>query len=105
MDSDRNHLGTGFEVWTSQESWFWMVSSPNRNGGMIGAAATEAEAIREARASIRRMSVRRRAVATERIKRAPKQHALFEASSMPRLWENSLKKLERYLTCACAATA
>ena len=48
----RSHLEIGFEVWEDGESWFWLVVSPHSDGGTIGAAATEAEAIRDARSSI-----------------------------------------------------
>lgn len=48
----RNHMGTGFEVWDGRQTWFWSVISPHRNGGAIGAAATEDEAVREACQSI-----------------------------------------------------
>lgn len=51
MDS-YSHLGAGFEVWNDQQSWFWMVVDPRRKRGAIGAAASEAEALREARWSI-----------------------------------------------------
>ena len=56
MGSRRYHLGTGFEVWTGQQSWFWFVDNPRRNGGTVGAAANEAEAVRQARLSIEEMS-------------------------------------------------
>ena len=46
------HCGTGFEIWTSQQSWFWRLSDPHRNRGSVGAAATEAEAMRDARLAI-----------------------------------------------------
>ena len=47
-----DHSKTGFEVWEDGESWFWMVVSPHSDGGTIGAAATEADAIRDARSLI-----------------------------------------------------
>jgi hypothetical protein len=47
-----------FEVWTGQGTWFWCVANPQRNCGAIGTAATETEAIREARSSIEEMSAR-----------------------------------------------
>jgi hypothetical protein len=89
MDENRNHLGTGFEVWAAQQSWFWFVDKPHGNGAVIGAAASEAEAVRNACSTIE--------------------------ASMPRLhpshrmtiagWECSLANLERYLIGACQATA
>jgi hypothetical protein len=53
-----------FEIWTRGGAWFWNVVDPQRNGGTIGAAATETEAIREARSSIEKMSARQARVAT-----------------------------------------
>lgn len=82
MRSSKNHLGIGFEVWTSQQTWFWFVVNLNRNG-VIGAAATESEAMREARQSIEEIS-----------------DSIALAG-----WEGSLKNLERYLSCVCDATA
>jgi hypothetical protein len=54
----RDHLGAGFEVWTGGQSWFWCLLNPRRDGGAIGAAATEADAIREASVAIEEMSAR-----------------------------------------------
>ena len=106
METNRNHLGTGFEVWNSQESWFWLVSSPHSNGAVIGAAATEAEAVREARSSIRRMAADRRAIASAaRTHRASKPALREPYSSFAAVWEASLNNLDRYLTCGCSATA
>jgi len=52
MTISRNHPEPSFEVWEDGESWFWLVVSPHSDGGTIGAAATEAEAIRDARSLI-----------------------------------------------------
>ena len=52
----RSHLGTSFRVWNRRQTWFWLVLNQHRNGGTIGSAATEAEAVREARFSIEEMS-------------------------------------------------
>ncbi len=51
MRVSKHHLGIGFEVWSAQQSWFWFVENTDRNG-MIGAAATESDAMREARSTI-----------------------------------------------------
>ena len=48
-----------FEVWNCQGTWFWYVVNRQCNGGTIGAAATETEAVREARWSIAEMTARR----------------------------------------------
>jgi len=47
-----SHLEIGFKVWEDQQCWFWLVVSPQSDGGTVGAGATEAEAIRDARSSI-----------------------------------------------------
>jgi hypothetical protein len=52
--SSQSHKGVRFDVWSSQRTWFWMVLNDCR-GGAIGVAATEPEAIREARRSIEEM--------------------------------------------------
>src|SRR5260370_27186113 len=56
----RDHLGADFEVWAGGQSWFWCLLNQRRNGGAIGAAATEAEAIREAFVAIEEMSTQQR---------------------------------------------
>ncbi|MGH7913601.1 MAG: hypothetical protein ACREPW_02980 [Candidatus Binataceae bacterium] len=60
MHTRRDHLGTGFEVWTGGQSWFWCLLNPRRAGGAIGAAATEADAVREAFVAIEEMSAQHR---------------------------------------------
>jgi hypothetical protein len=56
-----------FEVWTSQGTWVWHVLNPERNGGTIGVAATQKEAIRDARSSIKEMSARQSHIATAQL--------------------------------------
>jgi hypothetical protein len=82
MRTSKYHLGIGFEVWNNQESWFWLVDNTNRNG-MIGAAATESDAIAEAHSSIEEIS---------------------NSNARPG-WERSLGKLARYLASVCDANA
>jgi hypothetical protein len=82
MRISKHHLGIGFEVWNAQQSWFWFVANTNRNG-VIGAAASESEAVREARASIEEIA----------------------NSNLRPGWECSLGKLARYLATVCDATA
>ena len=48
----RSHLEVAFEVWEHGQSWFWLVVSPHSERGTVGAAATEADAIRDARSLI-----------------------------------------------------
>jgi hypothetical protein len=79
------HLGTGFEVWTFRQTWFWRLYDPCRNGGTIGAAATEAQADREARMSI------------EELASTPASGDLGLTAMGAPGWERSLASLERYL--------
>jgi hypothetical protein len=81
MRISKNHLGIGFQLWNSQQSWFWLVENTNRNG-MIGAAASESEAEREARSSIEEIASPRRGG-----------------------WESTLGNLARYLARFCDAAA
>jgi hypothetical protein len=81
MRISKNHLGIGFQVWNSQQSWFWFVENTSRNG-MIGAAASEFEAEREARSSIEELATPNRGG-----------------------WESALGYLARYLACCCNCNA
>jgi len=82
MRVSKHHLGIGFAVWNAQQSWFWFVENTSRNG-MIGAAATESDAIRDAQSSIEEIS----------------------NSDARNGWECSLGKLARYLASVCDPTA
>src|SRR5215467_7141960 len=44
-----------FNVWTSHGTWFWSLIYPDRDGGAIGAATSEAQALHEAHAAIERL--------------------------------------------------
>jgi hypothetical protein len=48
----KRHLGVDFTVWSSGESWFWLLINANGEGGIIGASASEAQAVRDAFISI-----------------------------------------------------
>ena len=48
----KQQFDIGFKVWHRQRTWFWFVASQSGNGGTIGTAVSEAEAIRAARASV-----------------------------------------------------
>jgi hypothetical protein len=54
--SSRTHLGVRFDVWNGQQGWFWLVVNARRDAGVVGAAAKEADAVREACSSIEEMS-------------------------------------------------
>jgi hypothetical protein len=86
----RTYLGTNFEIWTGQQSWFWRFS--DRNRGSIGAAASEADAVRDACRAIE-----------ETAATAPfRDWKYLEAAMLG--WEFTLSRLEQYLpqvNCAC----
>src|SRR5438309_2065108 len=97
-----SHLGTGFEVWNGQRTWFWIVidPNPNRNGGEIGAAVSEADAVRDARASIEEIVAQRGAtppaLAADTDVPVCLRRSSWSARAVVR-WEISLSNLERYL--------
>jgi hypothetical protein len=55
MQTGRTGCSVRITLWTVQRTWFWSLVYPDRQGGAIGAAATEAEAVREAQAVIERV--------------------------------------------------
>jgi hypothetical protein len=83
MDSMRHYLGIDFEIWEAQQRWLWCVIDPDRDGGAIGAATTEIDAVRDACLSIDDMLSARAEV-------------LISVD-----WEISLSNLERYLAQCC----
>jgi hypothetical protein len=86
-----DYLGATFEVWRSRDSWFWRVCDASRDGGTIGAAPTEADAVRDAFLSI------------EEAGRAPAGVDLIYANVLE--WERSLESLARYLVCESVTAA
>jgi len=44
-----------FDLWTMHGTWFWSLIYPDRHGGAVGAAISEAEALREAHAAMAQM--------------------------------------------------
>lgn len=55
MQMPRTEGVVSFKVWTSHRTWFWSLIYPDREGGAIGAATSEAEALHEAHAAIERL--------------------------------------------------
>jgi hypothetical protein len=51
------YSGVSFAVWAVQGSWFWSLVRPYCEGGTIGAAGTEAEAMREAQVAIEQSGI------------------------------------------------
>jgi len=83
MDLTRHYLGINFEVWETDQRWLWCVINPHRNGGAIGAATSENDAVRDACLSI--------------------DDILRACADIPITvdWEISLSNLERYLADCC----
>jgi len=48
----KRHPGVNFAIWSSGESWFWLLINANGEGGTIGASANEAQAVHDAFLSI-----------------------------------------------------
>ena len=79
MNNARHYRGVDIDVWEAQERWMWCVIHPHREGGAIGAAASEREAVCDACQSIDDML-------------APRCDIALAVD-----WEITLSNLERYL--------
>jgi hypothetical protein len=86
-----DYLGATFEVWRNRDSWLWRVFDARRNGGTIGAAATEADAVLDA------------CLAIEEAGCAPACVNSIYACVLE--WERSLASLAQYLVCESATAA
>ena len=93
---NENHLGIAFQIWSGPQTWFWFVVNPHRSGGAIGAAASEADAMREACLSIEEISAQQQAAATRD----------KNDCCMPPLicWKGALENLDRFLAAFNHAT-
>ena len=91
--NSHSYLDASFEVWPSQQTWFWFVVGPF-GGGTIGAAATEAQAIADACSSIEEAQT---GAAT------PTEQCSATALAAIR-WNESLASLDCYLRTRCANT-
>lgn len=94
MSNHNHHLGAGFRVWNAQQTWFWLVANPYRSGGVIGTAATEAQAIREACWTIEETLASCEAISASREERITLA-----------VWKRSLENLARCLTSVGEAAA
>jgi hypothetical protein len=91
--NSHSYLGRTFEVWNGQRSWFWLVPSPDRNGGTIGAAASRADAVRAACQLIEENS---------EAPLPPASDTIVEAFLG---WERMLSSLARHVARDCCASA
>jgi hypothetical protein len=55
MQRRKNDCAPSFNLWTAHRTWFWSLAYPDRQGGAIGAAGSQAEALSEAHAAIERL--------------------------------------------------
>lgn len=94
----RDHLGAAFEVWAGGQSWFWCLLNQRRNGGAIGAAATEADAIREAFVAIEEMSTQHREDARAvPLPACPFFTSVIACDTYRQIWADRLDRVAEYL--------
>src|SRR5262245_18886726 len=96
----RTRLGTRYEIWTGQQSWFWRFSQPNRAAGSIGAAASEADAVRDACFAIEEMFAARSRTARSICREAKMICSIASPGASEAAiigWNLSLTTLEKYL--------
>jgi hypothetical protein len=55
MQRPKYDLAPSFNLWTAQRTWFWSLIYPAQQGGVIGVASSQAEALDEAYAAIERL--------------------------------------------------
>jgi len=92
---NENHLGIAFQIWSGPQTWFWFVVNPHQNGGAIGAAASEADALREACLSIEEISAERQTAAT---------YGKDDCMAPLICWKGALENLDRFLAAFNHAT-
>jgi hypothetical protein len=89
------HRGFGFEVWTRSSAWFWRLIDPGRNGGTIGAAGNEAEAVQEACATIEGITGRAGGFASLEGSRSPPRGSIVDPHTMEPLLNSCESKRAR----------
>ena len=82
MPSRKTYAGVMFEIREGASGWFWFAGDPNFEGGAVGVARSENDAVRDACASIDAM------------------RASTDAPAIASCcWERSLASLEPFLAC------
>ena len=100
MRSTNYHLGIGYEVWKGQDAWLWLVVSPYRNAGTIGAAAGQHQAARDACVAIEEMTAWPCLFAAASAWASESTLQDCEAKTCAKTqWETALSQLQRYLSC------
>jgi hypothetical protein len=115
---------TGFKeascnIWTSHGTWFWLLIRGDRHAGAIGAATTQAEAIREALAAAKTLpdigdagciemappAVSRSAQTENSVAAAPKPTACAKPCSPTRSLRRNYENVWSAVLCQYAAFA
>src|SRR5437016_4510005 len=55
MRKQKIECAVSFNLWNVHGSWFWCLVCPRQEGGAIGAAPSEPQAVEEARAAIKQL--------------------------------------------------
>jgi len=106
MRSANYHLGVGYEVWKSQDSWFWLVVSPYRNAGTIGAAPSRIQAASDACLAIEEMAAWLNPSVAASACLGISQSEPTDVMARARIqWEARLSQLHRYLSCIAGSRA
>ena len=92
---NENHLGIAFQIWSGPQTWFWFVVNPHQNGGAIGAAASEADALREACLSIEEISAQLQTASAR---------GTNDCAPSLICWKGALENLDRFLAAFNRAT-
>jgi hypothetical protein len=106
MRATNYHLGIGYEVWYGQNSWFWLVISPYQNAGTIGAAVSQDQAACDACLTIEEMTAwpypQPCSTACAEGQRLQSSNVMIQAKIQ---WEDTLTRLQHYLSCVTRSRA
>lgn len=104
MRSNNHHLGIGYEVWKGPDAWLWLVISPYRNAGTIGAASSQNQAARDACLAIEEMTAWPYPLAAASAWANGSALQSSEAMTQAKLqWEATLSQLQHYLSCVTSS--
>jgi hypothetical protein len=95
----RRHLDVPYEIWEAQQSWWWLVVSPSRKSGAIGAAATADQAAHDACRSIEELCPESHLVRAEVRSREQCDDRCDPIRYGASRWDACFTRLQRYLDC------
>jgi hypothetical protein len=98
MRSTTYHFGVGYEVWNAQDSWFWLVISPYRNAGTIGAAGSRNQAARDACLAIEEMAAWGYQLSSTVSSGEPRFDSSDAIAQAKIEWDAILTRLQHYLS-------